>query len=454
MGGQAKGHQGGYYGSADKSWARHFQRNTVQITLSAEEYEAYLQRNATWNFIVNTLDLTFYNLAVSFVFGSTVLALYASYLTESAVLIGLIPAIQSVGYFWPQLLASRRAEQHPRKLPAVRKISVMERLPYLFVTLGILLWPDAPRWLAYAILAISLALATGSGGLAGPGWNSMLAKVIRPAWRGRMFGISHAAGALLGVGGARLSGHILQNYAYPISFGICFGLCFIFQVMSWICLSLNREPAKDPQREALSVGAYWRHLPQVLRENPNFARYLIAQTLLTLGAMATSFYVVYARNRFQVGDAFAANLTIAALISQAASLPILGWLADRRGHKWLLERSALFGIAGILLILVSPSAAWLYGVFMLVNIAASGSRVAGLSIIMEFCEPDAVPTFSALASTLLGIPVLLAPLLGGWIVEVGGFRMIFLVSLAVALLGWAMMRWSVREPRHERIGQG
>ena len=418
--------------------------------LPAEEYDAYVRRNATWNFCVNALDLTFYNLAVSFVFGVTVLSLYASYLAESAVLIGLIPAIQSVGYFLPQLLASRRAEQHVRKLPAVRKISIMERLPYLFVALSIFLWPEAPKWMAYAILAVSLAMATGSGGLAGPGWNSMLAKVIRPRWRGRLFGLSNAAGALLGVAGAAVSRRVLDRYAYPTSFGICFALCFVFQILSWICLSLNREPAKEPTREALSVEDYWRRLPDVFRQNPNFGRYLVGRSLITLGAMGTSFYIVYARGTFGIGDGFAANLTMAALISQAASLPLLGWLADRRGHKWLIEKSTLFNIAAVILILFAPNAQWLYVVFMLMNVATSGVSVAGFSIIMEFCEPDAVPTYSALASTLLAVPILLAPLLGGWLVDVAGYHTVFVVALGLAIIGWAVTHWGVREPREER----
>jgi hypothetical protein len=50
--------------------------------------------------------------------------------TDSAVLIGLIPAIQNVGYFLPQLLMAQYCEQLARKKPFVVKVSVMERLPY------------------------------------------------------------------------------------------------------------------------------------------------------------------------------------------------------------------------------------------------------------------------------------------------------------------------------------
>ena len=75
----------------------------------------------------------------------------------------------------------------------------------------------------------------------------------------------------------------------------------------------------------------------MLRQNPNFARYLVSRALLILGGMGTAFYVLYARRVFQVDDAFAANLTVAALASQTVFTPLLGWLGAQWGHKWLTQ---------------------------------------------------------------------------------------------------------------------
>ena len=407
----------------------------------SDDYEGYVRRNETWNFAVNTLDLTFYNLATSFIFGSTVLSLYASHLTTSAMLIGVIPAIQRVGYFLPQLLMARKAEQLPRKKPFIQKISVMERMPYLFVALGILLWPDAPTSISFAILAVSLAVATGSGGLAGPAWKAMLAKVIRVERRGLYFGLSHALGGLLGIAGAAVSRHVLARYPYPTSFGACFLLCFVFQVISWAALSLNREPAREPVKGSLPARDYWRRLPGILRENPNFGGYLAARGLTILGTMGTAFYVIYASDRFHVTDAFAANLTMVALISQTACTPLLGWLADRRGNKKLSEQSTLVGACGLVLVLLAPDPLWLYAAFALVTAASSGMAVAGMSITMEFGNPEEIPTFTALASTIVAGPAFLAPVLGGWLADFAGYQALFIAALAFNVLGWSAMRW-------------
>jgi len=422
------------------------------MSFDIKQYDAYVERNKNWNFAVNLLDLTFFNLAVSFVFGATVLSLYASYLTSSAILIGLIPAIQSVGYFLPQLLLAQRSERLSRKKPLIQKISIVERLPYLFVALLAILWPQTPAWLAYTVLALSLAMATGAGGLAGPAWQAMLAKVIPVGRRGRLFGLSSALGGLLGIGGAAISRQVLAKYPYPVSFGICFGFCFVSQVISWICLSLNREPHRPPTKTAVPVRTYWRQLPSVLSHNVNFTRYLVARSLIILGGMSTAFYIIYARNAFAIDNAFAANLTIAALISQTISTPALGGLGDKIGHNWVLELCTGIAAVGILLALVAPEVTWLYAVFALVNAGTAGMSVAGMGIVLEFCDTESIPTFTGLANTLTAVPILVAPVLGGWLVDLAGYQTLFIVALVLSISGWAFMRWGVREPRHEQNG--
>ena len=75
------------------------------------DYEKYIFKNRHWNFIVNLLEMSFWTMAMSFVFSSTILPLYTSYLTSSSILIGLIVAVNEVAFFLPQLLSARRIEQ-------------------------------------------------------------------------------------------------------------------------------------------------------------------------------------------------------------------------------------------------------------------------------------------------------------------------------------------------------
>jgi len=408
-----------------------------------------IRRHQRHNFLVNVLDLTFYDLALSFIFGSTVLSLYTSYLTSSAFMIGLVPAIQNVGYFIPQLLLAQRAETLPRKKPFIMRISVMERLPYLAVAVLILLWPGAPSWLSYLVLLMSLGTATLSGGLASPAWQAMIAKVVPASRRGLLFSLGRALGGGLGLLGALLSRRILADYAYPISFGLCFLLAFGAQACSWCCLAMNREPSMPVTREAVAPRAYLSRLPSLLRGDRNLRWYLVARILTILGGMTGAFYVIYAKRTFAVGDAFAGELTMAALAAQVTLVPFLGWLSGRLGHKWLAELGALIAAAGLVALLLAPSAAWLYVVFAIMNTGNAAVGTASFAMTMEFCSEEQVPTYTAMINTIVAGPILLAPMLGGWFVDSVGFQSAFGLALAFSVLGWAAMRWLVRDPRIE-----
>ena len=421
---------------------------SADANVPAEQYASYIERHKRWNFTVNALDITFFNLGMSFIYSTTVLSLYTSYLTTSAVLIGLIPAIQSVSFFWPQLITARHIQRLPRKRPFMVKFGLLERLPYLFIALVALLWPGAPSSFAYGVLAISLLLASTCGGLGAPAWQSMVAKVVPVTLRGRMFGLSSALGGLLGLGGAALSRQILAQLPFPTSFGYCFLLCFVSLMISYLGVLLNREPPRESPELAPTAAAYWRSLPALLRQNPNLMRFLVARALMILGGMAATFYVIYGRARFGISDQFAATLTIVALASQTVGTPLMGLLADRSGNKALLELGGVCAALSALLGLLMPSADWLYGIFVLLNLANATNMIAGQSIPMEFGTPETLPVITALISTSLALPLLLAPIIGGWLADVAGYRALFSIALGVMLCGLALMRLGVRDPRH------
>ena len=413
-----------------------------------DAYRAAVRRNAGWNFWVNTGDLSFVNLAGSFVFISTILPLYVSYLTDSRVLIGLIPAVYIVASHVPQLLMAARAESLERKKPWIVKVSVFERVPWLILALGILLWPTAPPWFSYAFLAAMLLLSQGAVGVASPAWRAMLANIIHPDRKGLMFGLGSAFGGLMGAAGALLARHILDTVAFPLSFGLCFLLAFAGQAVSWSFLTLNREPPRRADRPRIRLGAYLKELPAVLRGDPNFARFLVSQLLVIFGTLGVTFYIVYGREAFAVSDAFAASLTMAALISQALGTPLLGWWGDRFGHRSAIEIGALLCAAAGLVMVVAPGAGWMYAAFALLTVSDAGIKVARPALTMDL-GAGRVPTYVALTTTLLAAPALAAPIVGGWLIDLVDFRPVFIAGVVLSLLGWLLLR-TIADPRVAR----
>ena len=95
----------------------------------SDSYESFIRRYRNRNFVCNVFVLSFYNLGLSFVFPATIMTVYASRLTDSAALIGTIPALFTVGMSLPQLLYANVAERLTLKRPLTLRLAVMSGFP-------------------------------------------------------------------------------------------------------------------------------------------------------------------------------------------------------------------------------------------------------------------------------------------------------------------------------------
>lgn len=404
--------------------------------------------NLRWNFTVNVLDITFFTLAMSFISRDTVIPVLVSNLTDSKIAIGLIPAIWSLGFYLPQLLTANLAERMRYKKPFVVVISgIGERIPYLLIGLAIwFLAVDQPM-VTLAILLLGLGIASGSGGIATPAWFDMIAKVIPVHRRGIWKGTAHSLGAGMGMIAALFVGQILIRVAYPYNFATLFMIAFGWLIVSWIMLTLNREPPSEMTKARISTRQYLRQLPGVLRRNPNYTRYLISRSVMLTGTMALGFTMVYGVERFQIDGATVGALTGVLIGTQAVMNLIWGNLGDRFGHKTVLMTAAFVLALASMAALSAPSVLWLGIAFVLMGAYMSADMVSTLNIILEFCAPEDRPTYIGLTNTLLAPVVTIAPIFGGWLAEQFGYPGLFVTALMVAVLGGLMLAFWVKEPR-------
>ena len=153
-------------------------------------------------------------------------------------------------------------------------------------------------------------------------------------------------------------------------------------------------------------------------------------------------------NTRTLSDGEAATYNIALLIGLSAANLLLGFLADHKGHKIVLEISILGNIACFILALLASSPVWFYAIFALRGINNAGNFISGMSLPLEFSEPQDRPTYIGLASTLPGIAGTFAPLLAGILAGVIGYPLLFAITTVIAIVSFGMMKWLVRDPRH------
>ncbi len=412
------------------------------------QVDTYVQDNLKRNFTVNVLDGTFFMLGMSFSSVVTVMPLYVSQLTDSPLLISLIPAIQNVGWFLPALFTAQYVERLPRKKPFVLLMTLNERIPFVGMALTALFTPILGPVLALALFFLFHIWRTFGSGFTSTPWQDMIGKIIPPRRRGTFYGLQFGAGGLAGAGGAFLAGLILQRYPFSLNFAINFGLTAIAVSISFIFLSMAREKAEKPAADRPKGREFWASLPVILRQNKNYSNYLGYRVLLVFGSMASAFVTVYGVSKLGVTDAQAGVLTFAMMAVETLAYPTLGWLGDKIGHRRTMQIAALSTGLTALVALLAPTASWYLAAYILLGLSVAATMVSNLSAIYDFCKPQEVPTYVGLTATLVAIPSFVAPLLGGVIASAASYEAVFIVSVLFSLVSLAVLVWAVREPRH------
>lgn len=431
--------------------------SAAQQEIDADEY---VRRNYRWNFLVNSLDGASFWFGMSFISTAIILPLYVSHFTANPVLIGLIPSFSMAGYLLPQLFVANAVERAPRKkFFPVNLGFFLERIPiFLLAPTAYFLATSRPA-AALATFFLLFAWHCLGAGVIIVGWQDMIAKLIPVDKRGRFFGITNFVGNASGVLGALAVPFVLDRFPFPLGYVISFAVASVLVLLSWIFLSLAREPAVPSTKPRVSQWEYMRSLPDVLRRDRNFRMFLLAQIVFSLSGMAIGFLTVYAVRTWDLPDAQASGFTIALQVGLALANLFFGFLADRKGHKLSLEICMLVSALAVILAVLAPSPWWFYLVFFLRGAVNGGAFVSGMSIVYEFTDAANRATYIGLANTIPGVAASVAPLIGGWLAGAISYRAMFVVAVVIGAISLALLRFAVREPRHmnsvtKQVGAG
>ncbi len=408
---------------------------------------AEIQKNLKHNLIVNLLDGGFFGFAMGFASFVTILPLFVSTMTHSALLIGLIPAIHNAGWQLPQLFTARWVSRQSRFKPLVMGLTALERAPFLGLALAAFLSPSIPKEATLA-LTFGLLVVQGLGaGLTANPWQTMIGKIIPAERRSTFFGAQAAVANLLASLSALLAGVILSQNNAPQGFIYCFLLCFSSMIVSWVFLGLTREPSTPPEPAAAEAPSFWENMGNILKRDRNFRWFLVARMISQLAIMGFAFYTVYAVRVHGASELVVGGMTSVLLGAQIVGNVLMGWVGDRWSRKGVMEIGLGAAALSALLAWWSPSVGWFYLVFALAAIANVAVWTIGIAMSLEFGDEVDRPAYIGMANTLVAPANILAPFLGGWLADLAGYPAAFIVSAAGALAALWVFQTYVMEER-------
>jgi MFS family permease len=387
-----------------------------------------------FNAIVNILDGAFFGSALGFASYTTIIPLFVSQLTESAILIGLASSIHTLGWQFPQLLTASRVRRQSRFKPMVLAMTIHERLPFLGLALLAWFLPGLSRSAALALTFALLIWQGFGGGFMANVWQSMIGKIIPRSWRGGFFGVQMAAVNLLSSVSAVIAGQILERYPSPLDFTLCFGLACVGMALSFGFISLTREGEHTPPPSTGEKTTLGSDILRILRTDTVFQRFVAVRMIFQLGMVAFSFYAVYAVDELGLSVSLVGWLTGTLIFAMVIANPLLGMLGDRKSHFLVLFLGTLAALASTALAgWLTSVPAW-FTIFALAGVASVVAWTTTMVLSLGFGNASEQATYIGLSNSLLAPVTLVAPFLAGWLIEASGFTAMFRAAALIYLL--------------------
>lgn len=404
------------------------------------------RKNLKHNIIANMGDGSIFGFAVGFASYSTVIPLFVATLTNSATLIGLIPAIHNMGWQLPQILTAKRINRMEHIKPYVVMMTIQERLPILGLAIVGLLIPIIGKTAAI-ILTFTLLIWQGLGsGLTANAWQIMISKVIPGEMRATFYGFQAAGANFFASIGAVAAGVILSKIGPPFDFATCFFIASGLYVISWFFLNATREPLRQPLEDPVNLTPLWTDVKRILKSDHQFRNFLISRIISQFGMMAFAFYTVYAVKILKMDTITIGVMTSILMITQVVANPTLGRLADKWSRKWVLVLGGITAVASAVFALIIKDAALFSLVFILNGVANTCFWTIGLAISLEFGQESNRPTYVGMSNSLIAPSTILAPFLGGLLADGFGYPITFVVSAILGMISIVTLTLLVKDP--------
>ena len=408
---------------------------------------AIIERNKhfPFNFIVNVFDGGFFGMGLGFASFTTVLPLFVSNLTHSAILIGLIPAIHIMGWQLPQLFTAHWVSRQKSYKPMVMFFTVHERLPFLGLAAIVWFMPNlGPRVALFLIFLLLIWQGLG-GGFTATAWQCLIARIIPGERRGVFFGFQSAAGNLLAAAGAVIAGQVLERNSTNSGFTTCFLLACGAFALSYFAIGLTREKSASPVTLTNDLKGFWQNLRTILRRDENFRWFIVIRILAQLGTVGIAFYTVYVVRIYGVDEATAGILTGLLMVVQTIFNPIMGWLGDKWSHRGVMVLGMLAAALSAGVALWAPSVGWFYLAYSLAGIAYVAVWTIAMTMTLDFGQEHEKPSYIGLANTLIAPTAFILPLLGGWLADNAGYHATFLATSIGAIATVLVLSFVLRD---------
>ncbi len=370
---------------------------------------------------------------------------------------GFLPIFNRFGQSIPPLLASRWLARQPLKKWVVAKTTLL--MSASFLTLAFIFGAVAyryppgqlPTWLPFLFIAV-YAVFFSCFGINQLAQNTLQGKIIPVQKRGSLMMWSSIIGVVAAVSSAVV---LLPMWLSPqkAAFHYIFGVTGAMFLIASFAASLVSEEADQPVDKEKAPASLINSAVSVLVFDHQFRWLAIVAAAFGLNMVLFPHYHALASRELSASLNWLMPWLVAQNIGAAMFSTIAGKLADRLGNRIALQFTLAFQLlAPLVAVAVSlggPTQLPLYlAVFVMLGVTPVVYRLFS-NITLEYVQRRHHPKYLSTLAICLALPPMLLSIPVGYLIDIFGFRPIFLGVSLILLLG-LIGTLKIREPRHRK----
>ena len=404
------------------------------------------------NYLLGIANGILFNIAFTFISGSTILPAFLSRLTSSSFLIGAVASLEEIGWLLPQHFVAGFVQSRKRRKTIYIVMAIFRSIVFGLLALSVFLLAEKKSHLVVVFFILFLLFAI-SGGIAGVAFLDIVGKTIPANKRGSFYGwrIS-VGGALSFLASLTVIRTVLQSNPYPNNYGTLFSINFVIIAAALTAFCLVKEPPSPMIEKKNSLWAHLRRGFEILRHDIDLRRFLFFRWLVSSFYMGFPFYIIFAIKQYGVSESTVGVFLAVQMLGIVTSNLLWGWLSNNASIRIVLQLTAAVTILPPILVLTStvvPMPLELYAViFFFLGSFYSGIRTGYQSYLLAIAPEKERPTYVGMMNTFIA-PTLLFSGIGGLILDVTSFPVLFTL---VFLLGLGAFCSSLKliEPQPEQ----
>jgi len=337
------------------------------------------------------------------------------------------------GWYAPQLFSGALLTRHSSVISYYNRLSIVRI--FLFALLIFMIFAlgySNPGLLliCFGIISITYSLSSGMAGIA---FMEIVGKTIPTEKRGTLFGSRMFFGGLMAAAAGPLVKRIIDSSEFPTNFGILYTISLALIIAGLASFAFAKEEAvpEPVNKKQKSIKQYMNDGFQILRNDINIKRLILARFLVNTYLLATPFYVIIAIRHLGITPAKAAGYISFEMAGFLGLNMIWGWMSNKISNKALLKAATICGMIAPILALVSyytQPGYIVYGlVFFFSGAGKSGGNMGFINYILEIAQPEKRPLTIGVFHTFIA-PTALISAFGGIIIELTNIPVLLVIT--------------------------